>query len=307
MSQNNEIKDPGIGTKFDQNVRRIINADGTYNVVRKGSRTGLKDIFKYLVEISWGKFFIILFSSYIILNILFTCIYLIVGFENIAGINPEEGPVFFQAFFFSIQTFTTVGYGVLAPLGIATQSVAAVEAFVGFLSFSLATGLLYGRFSRPQARMLFADHLVYSKYEEGYSLKFKLTNQRDVVLQDVEAKIIVMFNAKNENGEITRKYFQLPLTLPRVEIMALTWTLVHKIDEESPFWKKSKNEIIQQQPEFLVLVNGYDEIYSERTRARKSYVASDIIWNKNFETIFHSKADGTVELDVRDINKVIDE
>lgn len=307
MSNNNQIKDPGIGTKFDQNVRRIINADGTYNAVRKGTKTGIKDVFKYLVEISWGKFFLILFSSYILLNLVFTCIYLAFGFENIAGINPEEGPVFFQAFFFSIQTFTTVGYGTLAPLGIGTQSVAAIEAFVGFLSFSLATGLLYGRFSRPQSKMLFADYLVYSKYEEGYSLKFKLTNHRDVVLQDVEAKVLVMFNETDEAGVTSRKYYQLPLTLPRVEIMALTWTLVHKIDKESPFWNKSQEDIIQQQPEFLVLVNGFDEVYSERTRARKSYIADDIIWNKNFETIFHSKPDGTVEMDVRDINKVIDE
>lgn len=222
-----QIKDPGIGTKFDKNVRRIINGDGSYNVERIGSRRGIKDIFKYLVEISWSKFFIILFSAYILLNILFTLIYLAFGFENIAGIDPQEGPVFFQAFFFSIQTFTTVGYGTLAPLGIATQSVAAVEAFVGFLSFSLATGLLYGRFSRPQSKLAFADNFVYSKFEDGYSFKFKMTNLRDVVLQDCEAKVICMFNDQNEQGEMVRKFYMLPLTLPHIEIMALTWTLVH--------------------------------------------------------------------------------
>lgn len=303
----NEINDPGIGTKFDENVRRIINADGTYNILRKGSRSGIRDIFKYLVEISWSKFFLILFSSYLILNFVFTLIYMGCGFENIAGIDPAEGPVLFQAFFFSIQTFTTVGYGTLAPLGVATQSVAAIEAFVGFMSFSLATGLLWGRFARPQARMSFADNFVYSKYEDGYSFKFKLTNLRDVVLQDVEAKVIVMFNKKNEQGETTRQYYNLPLTMNRIEIMALTWTLVHKIDETSPFWNKSKEEISAQNPEFLMLVNGFDEIYSERTRSRKSYVASDIIWNKNFATIFKSRQDGLIEFDVRDINEVIDE
>jgi inward rectifier potassium channel len=303
----NQIKDPGIGTKFDKNVRRIINADGSYNVIRKGSRRGFRDIFKYLVEISWTKFFLILFSGYILLNLLFTFIYLIVGFENIAGIDPHEGPVFFQAFFFSIQTFTTVGYGTLAPLGVATQSVAAVEAFVGFLSFSLATGLLYGRFSRPQSKLAFADHFVFSKFEDGYSFKFKMTNLRDVVLQDVEAKVICMFNKKNEKGEFTRSFYMLPLTLPHLEIMALTWTIVHKIDAESPFWEKSKEDILEMQPEFLVLVNGFDEIYAERTRARKSYIAKDIIWNKNFATIFESRDDGKVEMDVRDLNKTIDE
>jgi inward rectifier potassium channel len=223
------------------------------------------------------------------------------------GLDPENGSVFFQTFFFSIQTFTTVGYGTLAPLGIATQIVASIEAFVGFLSFSLATGLLYGRFSRPRSKIKFADNFVFSKYEQGYSFKFKLTNLRDVVLQDVEAKIITMFNKKNENGQLVRTYYELPITLPKIDIMALTWTLVHKIDEESPFWNKSKEEIISQHPEFLIFVNGFDEIYSERTRARKSYVVKDILWNKNFATNFKSLENGKLLMDVRDLNNVENE
>ena len=301
------IKDPGIGTKFDEKVGRIINADGSYNVIRKGSQRGFRDIFKYLVEIKWSKFFLILFAGYIVMNFLFTCIYMMCGFVNIAGIDEKEELAFLQAFFFSVQTFTTVGYGTLAPLSVGTQSIAAIEAFVGFLSFSLATGLLYGRFSRPQSKLIFADHLVYSKFEEGYSLKFKMTNKRDVVLQDVEAKIIVMFNKRNEDGEMNRQFYLLPLTLKTIQIMALTWTLVHRIDEESPFWQKSKKDIIEMKPEFLVLVNGFDEVYAERTRARKSYISDDIIWNKNFATIFNSRDDGKVEMDIRDLNKVKDE
>ncbi|MEO9532956.1 MAG: ion channel [Crocinitomicaceae bacterium] len=301
------IKDPGIGTKFDEKVDRIINADGSYNVVKIGAPRGFRDIFKYLVEVNWSTFFLILFSGYILLNLLFTFLYMLCGFESIDGVYEGDGSPFLQTFFFSVQTFTTVGYGVLAPITVAAQIIAAVEAFVGFLSFSLATGLLYGRFSRPQSKLIFADHIAYSKYEEGYSLKFKMTNKRDVVLQDVEAKIIVMFNDINENGEWSRQFFMLPLTLPNIQIMALTWTVVHKIDEDSPFWEKSKADIIEMKPEFLVLVNGFDEIYSERTRSRRSYMADDILWNKNFATIFKSRDDGKVEMDVRDINKTIDE
>ena len=169
----------------------------SYNVIKTGSNKGIRDIFKYLVEISWVQFFLLLFSGYIIFNVFFTCIYLVFGFENISGIDPKEGPVFFQAFFFSIQTFTTVGYETLAPLGIPRQIVASIEAFVGFMSFSLATGLLYGRFSRPKSKIKFANHFVYSKYEEGYSFKFKLTNLSDVVLQDLETKAITIFNREN--------------------------------------------------------------------------------------------------------------
>ena len=223
------------------------------------------------------------------------------------GISPDNGPIFFQTCFFSIQTFTTVGYGTLAPIGIATQIVAAIEAFVGFMSFSLATGLLYGRFSRPRSKLKFADNFVFSKYEDGYSFKFKLTNLRDVVLQDVEAKIITMFNKENKEGNMVRTYYELPITLPKIDIMALTWTLVHKIDKESPFWGKNKEEIMKQHPEFLIFVNGFDEIYSERTRARKSYIVDDIIWNKNFATNFKSLENGKLIMDVRDLNNVIDE
>ena len=196
----NEIKDPGIGTKIDEKVRRMINSDGSYNVIKIGSTKGIRDIFKYLVEISWTWFFTILFVGYIIFNLIFTVIYLYFGSENIAGVSPENGPIFFQTFFFSIQTFTTVGYRTLAPIGIPTQIVAAIEAFVGFMSFSLATGLLYGRFSRPRSKLKFADNFVFSKYEDGYSFKFKLTNLRDVVLQDVEAKIITMLIKKIKKG-----------------------------------------------------------------------------------------------------------
>lgn len=305
--EKNQVNDPGIGTKVDPRGGRIINADGSFNVVRRGAPTPLRDMFKYLVEISWFKFFVILFSAYVILNIFFTCIYLLVGFENIAGIDPAEGPVFFQAFFFSIQTFTTVGYGTLAPLGIASQSVAAFEAFVGFLSFSLATGLLYGRFSRPNAKVLFAKNFVYSKFEEGYSFKFKLVNERDTVLQDVQAKVITLFNGPGEDGTIKRSYYRLPITLPQIEFMALSWTLVHKIDEDSPFWNKSKEELLQMKPEILVTITGFDEVYGQRIRANKSYVIEEVVWNKNFDTIFKANQDGQMEIDINDINHMIDE
>tara|TARA_B110001452_G_scaffold161840_1_gene134711 strand:- start:66 stop:446 length:381 start_codon:yes stop_codon:yes gene_type:complete len=126
-------------------------------------------------------------------------------------------------------------------------------------------------------------------------------------LQDLEAKAITMFNKENSGGKTVRTYYEVPLSLPKIDIMALTWTLVHKIDVESPFWNKKKEDIIKQQPEFLILVNGFDEIYSERTRSIKSYVAEDIIWNKNFATNFKSLDNGKLIMDIRDLNNLIDE
>ena len=117
----------------------------------------------------------------------------------------------------------------------------------------------------------------------------------------------LLFSKENKEGSMVRTYYELPITLPKIDIMALTWTLVHKIDKESPFWEKTKEDIIKQHPEFLIFVNGFDEIYSERTRARKSYVVDDIIWNKNFATNFKSLENGKLIMDVRDLNNVIDE
>lgn len=302
-----EIKDPGIGTQFSRSTKRIINSDGSYNIIRKGTEKGFRDVYKYLTEISWTHFFLILFASYVFMNLLFTMAYMICGFDHINGIEGKEGSTFLNAFYFSVQTFTTVGYGVMSPSGPAAQTVAAIEAFVGFLSFALATGLLYGRFSRPTSKLIFSDKLLYSKHRDGYALKIKLVNGRDSVPLDVEARVILTIDEPLENGDITKRYYRLPLELPSVQLMPFTWTLVHKIDEESPLHDMSKEQILNSAPEFLVLIKGYTEVFGQEIHSRKSYTAADLEWNKNFQKIFKPNEDGVIEMDVRDINMTEDE
>ena len=302
-----QINDPGIGTQFERATKRVINPDGSYNIHRKGVRHGIRDIFRYLTEIPWPKFFLLLFCGYVVINVFFTIIYLICGFENIAGIDPKNGNVYFQAFFFSIQTFTTVGYGTLAPLGVATQTVAAIEAFVGFMSFSLATGLLYGRFSRPTSRIVFSDHILYSKHKDGYSFKLKLANERDTVLLEAEAKIIATFDEVDEKGDITKRYFRPVLEIDHIDLMPFTWTLVHYIDNDSPFFGMDKDDLLKANVEFLIMFKAYSEVFGTYIHTRKSYTEEDIIWNKNFRKIFNPNAHGIIELDIREINDLIDE
>lgn len=300
----NEIQDPGIGTQFKRPTKRLINQDGSYNVLKKGGKRGFRDIFKFMIEISWVQFFSLLFGGYIVMNLVFTLIYYAIGFENIAGVNPDGPHPFFQTFFFSIQTFTTVGYGALAPTGIPTQTVAMVEAFIGFLSFSLATGLAYGRFSRPNSKIIFSDHVLYSSYKEGKSIKVKLANERDNVLLEVTAKMILTMDKVLLNGEIEKRYFQLPLEIERIELLPFTWTLVHKIDEESPFWEKSKEDISLSNPEFLLLIKGFDETFSQHVHTKRSFVTTDIKWNQQFTKTFTPNDEGVIEFDIKDINKI---
>jgi inward rectifier potassium channel len=300
----NEIKDPGIGTQFNRPTQRLINRDGSYNVIKKGGKRGFRDIFKYMLEISWLQFFGILFGGYIAMNLLFTALYYIIGFENIVGINPEGPHPFFQTFFFSIQTFTTVGYGTLAPTGFGAQLVATVEAFIGFLSFSLATGLAYGRFSKPNSKIIFSDYVLFSKYQDGHSIKIKLANERDNVLLEVTAKMILTMDKILPSGEIEKNYYQLPLEIDRIELLPYTWTLVHKIDEESPFWGKSQAEISQAHPEFLVLIKGFDETFSQHVHTKQSFITSDMKWNQSFSKIFAPNEEGMIEFDINHINNI---
>ena len=302
-----EIKDPGIGTQFSRSTQRIINSDGSYNLIRKGSPRGFRDVFKYLTEISWAKFFLILFAGYIVMNLFFTLLYLCCGFENISGIDPANGPEFLQAFYFSVQTFTTVGYGAMSPTGPSAQTVAAVEAFVGFLSFALATGLLYGRFSRPTSKLIFSDKILYSKYKDGHSLKLKMVNQRDSVLLDVEARLTMSYDEPLPDGHVNKRYYRLPLEISTVQLMPFSWTLVHKIDEESPLWNMPKEELMSKDPEFFVLVKGFTEVFGQDIHSRKSYQKEDMEWNKNFQKIFKPNDNGVIEMDVRDINLTEDE
>lgn len=307
MATGNEIQDPGTGIDFSRKTQRIINRDGSYNVLKKGSRRGFRDFFKYMLEISWWRFFLILFGGYIAMNIIFTFLYFLCGYENIDGLNGDGQPYLLQTFFFSVQTFTTVGYGSLSPIGFAAQSIATVEAFVGFLSFSLATGLAYGRFSRPNSKIIFSEKMLYSKHKDGQSFKIKLANERDNVLLEVSAKLILTMDKLLADGTVSKSYYQLKLEIERLELLPYTWTLVHFIDADSPFWGKSREELIECNPYFLVLIKGFDETFSQHVHSKHSFTLEDIDWDKRFLKIFAPNEEGVIEFDINDINLTEDE
>lgn len=298
-----EINDPGTGKSFGKHHNRLINSDGSFNVTRKGARTGFRDIFSLLVETSWLKFFGILFIGYLLFNLIFAGIFWLIGADQITGINPNQN-TFLQLFFFSIQTFTTVGYGAISPTGVGAQALSTIVAFVGFLSFSLATGLLYGRFSRPNPKLVFSKNILYSKYQDAYSLKLRFANERQSVLLELEASLMLTIDVVDSEGNVGKNYFRLPLEVSKIQMMPLSWTLVHKIDKESPLWEKSRDEILSQNPEIIVNLKGFDEVYGQHVRIRHSYTAKDFLWNKNFTKIFYAADDGTIAIDLDDINRM---
>jgi len=294
--------DPGLGEKYFQKTKRIINTDGSFNVIKVGTGFNYRDIYQYLINISWTKFFLIVLSVYISLNFLFAFLYYFIGVEDIAGIATNSLNNFLDAFFFSAQTLTTVGYGGMSPKGLLVNVISAFEAMSGLMCFALITGLLYGRFSRPSARILFSENAVIAPYRGMTGLQFRIANQRRNTLMEIEARVLLVLIEKDGN-QYNRKYFDLKLERNSVYFFPLTWTIVHPINEESPFYGKSEAEIKLFEPEILILIKGFDDTFSQVVHSRYSYTAGEIIWNAKFIRAFNNEENGDIIFKIEDIHK----
>jgi inward rectifier potassium channel len=293
--------DPGLTQQYTGILRRTINRDGSFNVARRG--TGWRDIHPYLhlISLPWPTFLALVFTTYLTINTIFAAIYYSLGPGNLQGGDaPHKLGRFLNAFFFSAHTLTTVGYGNIAPGTVSANIVAALEALIGLLGFALATGILFGRFSRPSARIGFSDHALIAPYENRTSLQFRIVNRRPNAMMDMEATLILM-QVEGEPGKLKRTFKPLSLERQMVDFLALTWTIVHPIDESSPLFGITKEEMAQKQVEVIVLIKGFDETFSQSVRARYSYRFDEFAWDAKFTPAFDFDETGTMVLN---INKV---
>ena len=298
------MKDPGLGSKFQKPIKRMMNQDGTYNIIRKGGLTKFQDFYKYLLDVSLGKFLLIILLIYILLNIVFTCIYLGIGIEELKGVS-EHQPAFFSAFFFSTQTFTTVGYGSVSPHGIGAEIVAMVEAFVGLLGFALATGLLYGRFSKPNAKIGFSKNIILTPFDEGQAIMFKTVNLRNNVLLKTKISVFIALDKEIGANNFMKEYFPLTLEVDTITFFPLTWTLVHKITDDSPVANMNIDDLKLKNAEVFILIETFDETYSQDIVQKHSYAQNDWIDKVKFDTNFRTNTAGNLELHVNELDKLI--
>lgn len=288
----NSQYDPGLGTKLKGENSRIIDKRGNFNIHREGQGFSVRDVFQHLVNMSWTKFLIYLTIAFALINALFASLYVSVGIEGLQG--AKTGPFmceFKQAFFFSIQTCATVGYGYMAPITDACNYIASVETLFGLLCLSIATGLFYGRFSRPRSSIIFSNHGLISPFKNQTSFQFKIVNRRSDTLMDVEARTVLTMIDRS-GGEPLRRYYQLPLEINQVAFMPLTWTLVHHINESSAMFDMSEADLKDAQAEILVQMKAFDETYNQVIYSRFSYPVSEWQWNAKFKASFASAEDG---------------
>jgi inward rectifier potassium channel len=296
--------DPGLTQQVIAPLRRVINQDGKFNVHRRG--TTWRDIHPYLhlVNMSWPGFLATLFVGYILINTLFAAAYFALGADQLAGADaPTALGRFLNGFFFSSHTLSTVGYGNIAPKGMGANVLAAFEALVGVLGFAVATGLLFGRVSRPSARIGFSENMLVSPYQDGTSLQFRLVNRRANSLMELEAKVMLM-TVEAKDGKLQRGYKLLRLERAQVLFLPLSWTVVHPIDAESPLWGKTAEDLAALQAEVLILIKGYDDTFSQTVLARHSYRHDEILWNRRFAPAFFVDDEGALVLELKKVGEV---
>lgn len=300
-------KDLGFGTQITDPDTRLLNRDGSFNVKRIGGNFWRRyNIFNELIICSWKRFFTLIVTFYLILNFIFACLYQAVGIENLQGVDlSTKGSGFMDAFFFSSQTLTTVGYGRIAPIGFGASTVAAIESLLGLLIFALATSLLYGRFSRPVARVLYSDKAVIAPYLDITGFMFRMVNEQDRQLIDLQVEVALSMLIKQNDGKTVRTYDLLNLERSKVNFFPTNWTIVHPITEDSPLFGMSKDDLLACDAEFLILLKATEDTYNQTVNSRTSFHAREIVIGAKFLPMFSDPTgSGVVTLDLNKLSDI---
>lgn len=292
-----KIKDPGLGNASSQYAKRMVNKKGSFNVVHLNKARRFSEAYNYLVSISWWHFFLLSFCAYTIFNAGFAFLYLFIGIEQIIASTGNVFKDFLNAFFFSSQTFTTLGYGAMSPNGIASGIISSIEAFTGLMFFAFVTGLLYGRFSKPKASIRFSKKVVLRDFNHTKALMFRLVNNRKGTMIYPKVSVTLALTKKNNVGEYVNNFYALNLERKAITYLPTTWTVVHEIDKSSPLFEFSKEELIKQQGEIVVMISYYDESFNQEVHQMHSYVLQDINLDYKFVKAYYYNKKGEMVLD----------
>ena len=283
----------------------MLRKDGSFNIRRLGV---VRPLFDRLIQLPWWQFFLYTALIYIAINLLFGSAYFILGVE---AINVTEYPAnsleaFLAAFHCSAQTLTTVGYGFYHPVSGISAFIATFEAFIGLLSFAFATGLLYGRFSRPRSGIVFSEKalLVDQKEEGRRALMLRIANKHSSSMIEVRARLIFTWMGEGRNGQV-RNYRELDLERREASMLPLNWTLVHWIEEGSPLEGKSLMELKGMHGEFICIIKAFNETFSQEVHSRTSYTMEEVVENQMFKIPYTIGEDGQTVFDLDQLSETL--
>jgi inward rectifier potassium channel len=287
--------------------RRFLNRDGTFNVRREGLKFWESlSLYHYFLTISWTKFLLFAGGAYVALNAIFAVAYVAAGAHALTSFTNETIKLrFADAFFFSVHTLATIGYGNIAPGNFAANIIVTIESLVGLLGFAVIAGIVFARFARPRAQIVFSKNAIIAPYRGMTAFMFRVVNQRSNELVELRATVMVARRKKDGVTSSDREFIPLKLERDRVVFFPLTWTLVHPIDAESPLKGMTQADLGQCDSEFLVLLNGFDETFSQTVHTRSSYKAEEVVWGARFRSVFNPpQPDGTLSVDIRKLHEI---
>ncbi len=302
-----EFKDLGFGTEVARGTRRrLLNRDGSFNVVLEGlnplSSLGL---YHWLLRISWARFLAFITGTYVAINGLFAIAYLLCGPDALQSSSGSfANQPFYRAFFFSVDTFATIGYGNIVPIGVVANTLVTIEALLNIVGVALATGVIFARFSRTSARIIYSRNAIVAPYRGKTALEFRIANARSSQLIDVQAQAILT-KIEQVDGTPIRKFYELELERNRVVFFPLSWTVVHPITPASPMWGLTREDLTKSDAELLVLLIGTDETISQTVHSRSSYQADEIVWGAKFANMFmRNEAEGIIGMHLNRIHEI---
>lgn len=298
--------DTGFSSNTGNYGGRFVNKDGSFNVKKEGASFWDRfSMFHTMLNLPTWKFISIIVIVFIAINLFYTAIFIAIGVAEFTGvITGSTWFIFREMFFFSTETFSTVGYGRVNPVGGMANFFAAADALTGSLFYALVTGLLYGRFSKPRANLEFTKHALISPYKNGTGLMFRFVSTKDDhSLTDLEVKVNLSI-LEEENGKNVYRFYNLPLERTRVDSLPMNFTVVHPIDEDSPLQGLNQDDMRNADFEIYVLVKAYDDGFSSNVLQRTSYTYSEIIFNAKFVQMYRESEDGnTTIVELNKLNK----
>jgi inward rectifier potassium channel len=301
--------DTGFGSNVNSFGGRFINRDGTFNLRREGISPFRKtSIYQKMLSVPAWRFILIILVFYFAINIFFTGVYLLLGPGQLQGIIARDGwAKIKEVFYFSTQTFTTLGYGRINPLGDAANIISSLEALSGFMTFAIATGLIYGRFAKPKSYLQFSNKALISPYHNGNALMFRFATYKDNhTLTNVEIKVNIAMRI-DENGAAVYKFYDLELERYKVDSLPMNWTVVHPINEKSPLSGFAMEDIATADVELYVLITAFDDIFSNPVLQRTSYTFREMQFGAKFVPMYRESEDGmTTVLEMHKLNEVIE-
>ena len=276
-------------------------ADQMQVIKTGGNIRRFDDLYARLVAASWKQVFALITIIYLLLNIVFASAYVLEG-----GIENARAGSFADAFFFSVQTLSTIGYGKMAPVGIPANILVTVEVITGFTFFALVTGLMFSKFSRPTARVMFSNVAVISPYNGVPHLMMRMANERNNRIVDANIHVVLLRKEMTEEGVPMRRFHDLKMLRSRVPLLQLSWTIMHPINEHSPLYGVTEEMLRQWDAEVIVSLTGIDETTSQTIHARFSYIDEDILCDSSFVDIIERSDDGQVRVDYHRFHDVKD-